>query len=125
MAKFEAPPKVTKIAEARGFFGRARWRLLEPLVFHSEILGPLTVPGGFETDYASVPRLPLTFAIAGDTGHEAGIVHDWLYSLIAVRRALADAVFYEALRALGVPGWRCWLMWLAVRLGGWSAKRRR
>lgn len=110
--------------------GRALWRLLAPLSYRSQLLGALiTVPAGFITDFASVPRLPLTYLLAGDKAHEAAVVHDYLYTTHAVdgqavTRAQADAVFREAISALKVraPGF---LMWLAVRVGGagaWKAE---
>lgn len=81
----------------------------------------LRIPSGFETDFASVPRLPLAFLLAGDTGHYAAVVHDWLYSGrsdVAVSRRAADDVLLEALEVTGVAWWRRWPMWLAVRLFG-------
>lgn len=80
------------------------------------------VPAGFETDFASVPRLFWTVI-----GHPAGryaqaaVLHDWLYSTQAVSRARADALFREAMAVLGVPAWQRWTMWAGVRVGGWAA----
>ncbi len=79
------------------------------------------VPWGFETDLASVPRLPVVFFFFGDIGPYAAVVHDWLYSGrsdVAVSRRAADDVLLEALEVTGVPWWRRWPMWLAVRLFG-------
>ena len=118
------------------FFGRLRvirleggygWALQQPLVFDSAIAGRLIIPAGFVTDFASVPRLPLVFLLAGDTAHEAAVVHDYLYRrapLIGtpprpITRAEADAVFLEAMQATGIPAWRRRLMYAAVRAGGW------
>lgn len=78
----------------------------------------LTVPAGFKTDFASVPRLPLSFLLTGDFGHKAAVVHDYLYSL-KVKRRWVDAVFEAGLRAEEVPWWRRKLMWGAVRSFGW------
>ncbi len=99
--------------------GRPLWRLLSPLVYDSELLGFITtVPTGHETDLASVPRLPLIYLLAGDTAHEASVVHDYLYSTGDVQRATADAVFREAMAVVGEPAWRRWAMWAAVRAFG-------
>jgi Protein of unknown function (DUF1353) len=82
----------------------------------------ITVPAGFETDFASIPRL-----FWSSIGHPAGeyaqaaVLHDWLYRSQLVPRARADALFSEAMKVLGVPGWRRWLMWAAVRVGGAGA----
>ena len=104
--------------------GRQTWKLLQPLVYQSDKLGRhVTVPAGFVTDYASVPRLPFAFWLAGDTAHEAAVVHDWLYTSHEVDRATADAVFAEAMR-VSDPRAPAGLMWLAVRVAGggsWNA----
>lgn len=100
----------------------ARWRVLKPLVYESSAAGLLVVPSDFETDFASVPRLPLAFLLAGDTCHRAAVVHDWLYSGAGgLDRAAADAVLREAAADAGEPFWRRWLVWLGVRIGGGGA----
>ena len=109
--------------------GRALWELTAPLAYESDLLGAtVTVPAGYVTDFASVPRLPLAYLLAGDSAHEAAVIHDWLYTVHAVdgkpvTRRQADAVFGEAIDVSdpNAPGG---LMWLAVRLGGggsWGA----
>lgn len=105
--------------------GRGTWKLLQALVYQSDLLGrTVTVPGGFVTDFASVPRIPVAFMLAGDTAHSAAVVHDWLYTTHEVSRADADAVLREAAQVAGVPAWRARLMWAGVRVGGagpWEA----
>lgn len=98
------------------------WVLTRPLVYDSDVLdGRVTVPRGFRTDFASVPRLPLVYLLyGGDVGDEAAVVHDYLYTEGKVPRATCDAVFREAMQAQGVAGWRTWPMWLGVRLFGSS-----
>ncbi|AOZ01304.1 hypothetical protein BKK81_12110 [Cupriavidus sp. USMAHM13] len=102
------------------------WRLVEPLVYQSDVAGrTFEVPPGFETDLASVPRLPVVYLLAGGTSNEAAVVHDFLYTKHPVRRAVADAVLREASAVTGVPAWRRWLMYWGVRLGGgphWGGK---
>lgn len=98
-----------------------QWILAEPLIYQSDVaLETFTVPAGFQTDLASVPRLPLVYLLAGDCAREAAVVHDWLYSTHLVDRATADAVLREASAVTGVPAWRRWLMWMGVRAGGAS-----
>ena len=99
--------------------GRGTWRVTAPLVYQSDVAGKtITVPVGFLTDFASVPRLPFIWLVAGDCGHEAAVVHDWLYASHEVDRKMADLVFGEALEVSGQPTWRAMLMWLGVRVGG-------
>ena len=97
---------------------RGSWSLLAPLVYCSDLLlRRVTVPEGFVTDFASVPRIPVAFLLTGDSSHEAAVVHDWLYSTREFDRATADAVFREACLIAG-PKWRAWAMWIGVRIGG-------
>ncbi|UWX68802.1 DUF1353 domain-containing protein [Burkholderia gladioli] len=100
--------------------GRGTWRLTAPLVYQSDVADRVfTVPAGFETDFASVPRAPVAFLLAADSAHEASTVHDFLYTAPhPVTRSLADAVLKEASIVSGVPAWRAWLMWAGVRIGG-------
>jgi len=95
-----------------------RWTLLAPLVYVTEGGERITVPEGFVTDFASVPRLPLMYLIAGDTAHAAAVIHDYLYRTRDRSRAEADAIFLEAMKASWEPFLRRWIMYLAVRAGG-------
>ena len=97
---------------------RKRWRLLAPFSYLAPGHGLIKVPAGFETDFASVPRWPLTFALLGSYGHAAAVIHDWLYTTGELSRPEADLVFHEALRSSGIARWRAWLMWAGVRVGG-------
>lgn len=95
--------------------------LLAPLAFSSALLDRLViVPEGFVTDFASVPRAPLTYWLFGGIGDEAAVVHDFLYETGDVTRDLADLVYGEALEACGVARWRRTAMVLAVQLFGSS-----
>lgn len=113
------------VLEATGD-GDEVWILRETFVYDSDVLNArVTVPEGFQTDLASVPRLPVVYLLAGATGNEAAVVHDFLYSTQPCTRKQADDVFHEALLAAGAPRWRAWMMWCGVRAGGGShwAKR--
>ena len=97
---------------------RKTWRLLAPFSYLDPDHGLVKVPAGFLTDFASVPRWPLTFALLGQYGHAAAVLHDWLYSRRLLGRADADRVFLNALRSSGIARWRAWLMYAGVRIGG-------
>ena len=99
-----------------------KWVLDSAFRYSSDRLRKVvTVPCGFETDFASVPRIPLAFLFFGDTSHEAAVIHDWLYRTKEFSRSEADAVFREANEVAGAGFIRRWAMWAGVRLGGWAA----
>lgn len=102
-------------------FDDGRWRVVVPLEYESDIAKrTITVPVGFVTDLASVPRLPVVYLACGDRASEAAIVHDYLYSTGLLPRRVADDVLLEAALATGVPRWRALAMWAGVRIGGGS-----
>jgi hypothetical protein len=95
---FKSPLVVQGLRYETDKGGRALWQVQQPLVFASETLGrEITVPAGFITNYASVPRLPLIFLVAGDRSFDEAAVHDWLYTSHECTKDQADRVFLEAL----------------------------
>jgi hypothetical protein len=98
-----------------------KWILTAPLIYQSDVAArTIIVPKGFQTDLASVPRLPVIYLLTGDTASQAAAVHDYLYSTHEVPRDVADAVLREASAVIGVPAWRRWTMWAGVRMFGAS-----
>jgi hypothetical protein len=108
---------VKKLREAPSN-GRSVWLLQSELAFNSDTIGPIVVPQGFQTDFASVPRIPLAYLLAGGTADASAVVHDWLYRYGKCTKRQADEVFLEAMAAEGVPWWRARLMYRAVRMFG-------
>lgn len=103
MSKFTTDLKVKWVSYEDD--GTQEWELLEDLVYESDLLGRnVVVPAGYITDFASVPRAPVAYFLAGNVGHRAAVVHDYLIDSDEVDRDLADLVFKEALEATGV-GW--------------------
>ena len=96
----------------------SRWQLVEPLVYQGRD-EEFVVPAGFTTDFASVPQ-SLTWLVPRYGRYtKAAILHDHLWRLCAEGRfawADADGILRRAMRELGVPLLRRWLMWGAVRL---------
>ena len=137
-----------------GSFKRPKkWRLEKPLTFQSNLCaeeiafikecgvkvrinstGKITVPLGYVTDMASVPRACWAFIAPFDVARPA-VVHDVLYERInAVRdkvtssqfkklRAIADQVFFDAMGQTEpvVASWKKYSAYWAVRAFGWNA----
>lgn len=105
------------------------WVLDKPLGYYSSLLKCLvTVPTGFETDLASVPRLPFIFTLWGGRAHREGVLHDYLYRIDAkpeTARGTADSVFKEAMSLRGKPWYVRYPMFVGVRVGGWTAYHKR
>lgn len=122
---FPLAPRVEWVGPMRGIF-RA------PFVFISPSLGRIEIEEGFDTDYASVPRGLWNLYPPDGAYSPAAWVHDWLYwnqelNGKAVKREEADAVFLEAMTALGIGWVTRRILHRAVRLGGggpWERVRR-
>jgi hypothetical protein len=96
------------------------WKTLRALVYHAT-RQDFEVPVGEHTDFASVPRVFVWFIPRYGRYTKAAILHDYLCSVCVpagrVSRIEADGIFRQAMRELGVPFLRRWIMWAAVRLG--------
>lgn len=99
-----------------------RWLLIQNLTFYDVPgLGNVTVPAGFDTDFASVPRLPFMFWFLGDRADYAAVLHDWLYRTANATRREADRAFLWAAEMEGVGRISRWTMWAGLRVGGWTS----
>lgn len=101
------------------------WVLTEPL----DYLGRTdrwVVPAGFETDFASVPRIFWTLIPRHGRYTKAAVIHDFLYLAQpgGITRKDADGVFRRIMREEGVSWVKRWTMYSAVRAGGFFAWRR-
>lgn len=112
-------PKIQPSAD-----GGECWVLVED--FHVLVDGMMfTVPAGFKTDGASIPRLlwrlcghPLEtrrFPIA--------VLHDWLYeegAALGLTRQQVDEIYRDGLLSLGYGKWTAATEYYAIRLFGGS-----
>jgi hypothetical protein len=98
-----------------------KFRLTSPFLVSIDSKETIKVPEGFETDLASVPRLPIVYLAVGNTGHKAAVLHDWLYATNYFNRAKCDLLFYHALRESGIGYLNAQAMYLGVRVGGGKA----
>ena len=100
------------------------WILSTAFEYRSDIIGLVKVPIGFQTDFASVPRIPIFYILFGDRAHREAVLHDYLYRIDSspvVERAQADDVFFEAMKERGKGFMVRYAMYWGVRLGGWTA----
>lgn len=125
MPKFTSLLKVAPLPDGRS------WCLLEPLVYELNHGSDarITVPAGFVTDFASVPR-PLWWLFSPWGRHgNAAVLHDYLYWTQTRTRGEADRLFLEGMAQLGTLVTVRYAMWLAVRVFGgfawWSNKTQR
>jgi uncharacterized protein DUF1353 len=114
--------------------GGNQWRLEANYVYRDGAT-IITVPAGFAFDLSSVPRALWWLIAPFELSIAAPLLHDFLYlhgssppagSVDPPRtytRADADRVFVELMRAEGVPSWRRFLGYAAVRLFGGNAWR--
>ena len=126
MDNFRGFEGALKFEDIGTYNGRAVYRLLAPLVYRRREWN-ITVPAGFETDLASVPRLPIVYLEWGDRAHREAVLHDYLYCIGAVPdipRSQCDEVFREAMISQGNPWWIYQPMYLGVRLGGWTGYKK-
>lgn len=104
------------------------WELVDELIYRGR-WERFVVPGGFVTDFATVPRLVTWLVPRFGAYTLAAILHDWLCTegirSGAVTSREADGIFRRVMRESGVPVLRRWLMWAGVRWGALATARRR
>lgn len=109
---------------------RARaWELVEPYPLDRPGFS-LRIPAGFQFDLASIPRFFWRVIAPFELSLSAPLVHDFLYAcqghppegtVVPPRtftRLESDRLFLVLMRLEGVPLWRRWLAYCAVRLFG-------
>lgn len=118
--------------------GRTLWGLQRDLAYRTSIGEPglITIPKGFQTDLASIPRF-LSSALPPDGPWvQAAVVHDFLYRTKGAgvlwgrkgitraapySRAESDDILREAMADLNVGLIQRNLIWSGVRVGGSKA----
>ena len=87
-------------------------------------VGTITVPAGFRTDFASVPRALWSILPPWGKYSPAAVVHDWLYYCGMYPRVVADEIFLFLMERVGVSWWKRRIMYRAVRTFGGVAWRK-
>ena len=118
------------------------WRLIAPLVYKGK-RDTFTIPAGYVTDFASVPRMLQWFAPSTGKYTLAAVLHDYLCDAlddtgvasipVAARPGWnthttsrdVDGLFRRVMREQKVPAVLRWFMWAGVRWGALFNRRRR
>lgn len=85
-------------------------------------IATVTVPAGYRSDGFTIPLLlrPLA-ALMGVTPEgqysECAVLHDFTCEFSLFPRSVCDDLFRRALRQLGCPWWKRWILHRSVRLG--------
>lgn len=96
------------------------WVVYEPFTYCSPRVC-ITIPKGFETDFASIPHMLWRWMQPTDKAiGKPSIVHDWIYRTPSMpfTRAQADNELREAMACVGAPAWKRQAVYWAVRMGG-------
>ena len=97
------------------------WLLHSPLIYYSDVLGhSVTVPPGYFTDLASVPRLLRWLVpVANAKNRRASVVHDYLCTHgdgVVKNQKQADKVYREALGVIGLGRFKSGGIYYPVRM---------
>lgn len=140
MSDFTQRPLMLKFLDHAN--GNKHFELIEPFdyyVGHEGSDDVVSVPVGFQTDFASVPCMFWPILPPVGRYSKAAVVHDYLceqcekynyqYNQYAIKtRQEADDIFLEAMTILEVKPWKRTIMYIAVRLWGiiseWRGQRR-
>ena len=113
-----------------GMRGSSRILALEKYFRYCNPAWPIiTVPTGFNTDGASIPRV--FHNIIGPFGRyfPAAVIHDYLYSRAClsyhrgINRKMSDQIFLQAMKDCGVGAVTRSAIYAAVRSFGWRSFR--
>ncbi|EFO7853397.1 DUF1353 domain-containing protein [Salmonella enterica] len=100
--------------------GHYNWRVHEPFAFYlsDDNSDVISVPAGFVTDLATIPRIFWTLLPPDGKYAKAAIIHDYLYANALRTKQEADLIFLDGMVVLGVPKWKRVIMYWSVRLFG-------
>lgn len=114
--------------------GRSLWGLAKPLTYTTLAGDTITVPAGFVTDLASIPRIVSGALPPDGPWTEAAVIHDCLYFTLGgahlwhgkrvisraqpYSRAESDDILREAMADIGVNVVQRNIIWSGVRVGG-------
>ena len=96
------------------------WKTYREFVYETDAGDIITIPEGFITDFASIPRVFWIFLPPDGIYTGAAVLHDYLYNTKRFKRNICDKLFLEAMKALDVKKYIRNIMYCAVRAFGWQ-----
>jgi hypothetical protein len=120
---YDQPLDTRYDANASRELGHDHWRVLTPFSYKIDEESWVTIPRGYLTDGASVPRLFWNMIPPWGIYGQAAVVHDLLCEYLSVvrngkivniTRAECDRVLNQAMQNLGVPTLQRWMIYSAV-----------
>lgn len=120
---YDQPLDTRYDAYASRLLGHDHWRVLTPFSYMIDEESHVTIPRGYLTDGASVPRLFWNMIPPWGAYGQAAVVHDLLCEYLTVvrdgkpvriTRAECDKVLNQAMQNLGVPTLQRWMIYGAV-----------
>lgn len=105
-----------------------RNEILSPLDYTSSDGTLYTVPKGFRTNFASIPRIFRSIIEPTGKWTNASVLHDYLYEngyKMGVSRKKADKLFYDAMIDSHVANITANIMWFCVRAFGYFNYKRK
>jgi len=99
------------------------WVLTAPLIYQSKVLDKIIeVPVLFQTDLASVPRIPFIFEAWGNRAHYEAVLHDFGYRIDSGLAFMeANDLFLEAMMVRGKTTGIRYPMYWGVVIAGYSS----
>lgn len=101
--------------------GNRKWKVIAPLTYLFSVDGidqAITVPAGYVTDFASVPRLFWIMFPPDGKYTKAAVIHDYLCDnpkKFTYTRKQTDYVFLTAMLESGVSRFKSFILFSAVR----------
>ena len=112
MTPFDLPLVTQYDASASALLGADHWRVVAPFTYLISSDRHVSIPAGYLTDGASVPKVFWNIIPPWGKYGQAAVVHDLLCEYLTVvdnghpvtiSRAYCDSVLNQAMEALGVP----------------------
>lgn len=105
--------------------GKNRFKLASSFEYHvgiypnDDLTQIIKVPKGFDTDFASVPRIFWAILSPIDEYAKAAVIHDYCYRHGLFKKSKCDKIFKEAMEVLNVPKWKIFVIYWSVYLFAW------